>query len=145
MDYAAHAASKGVEVPDQHDLNGAQPTRERLSLRLRSATLSEFADASGALRGFELNHRYMTQRAVCNALAEMPGVRFEERPVSLWVTQPARFTFKGRLYEVAVPLADVWVGPVEHGVSYTQTEELVTFIKRRLLPRIRLRERSRFV
>jgi hypothetical protein len=120
-----------------------QPSRGRLSLRVRSDFLSEFTDASGRLRAFELSHLHMNLAAVCNILAAMPGVRFEERPASLWAAPATRFTCNGCLYEVTTPAADVRVAPVEDGIGYTQTEALLAFVKRYLLAKIRTRTKKR--
>jgi hypothetical protein len=144
MDFAAHAASKGVGVSDRDESSGARPAQERLSLRVRSAFLTELADASGRLRAFELSHRYTSLGAVCNSLATMPGVRFQNRLASLWIAPSTRFTFNGCLYEVTIPSADVRVEPVERGVGHAQTEALLAFVKRNLLARIRVRMKSRF-
>jgi hypothetical protein len=144
MESAARAASKEVEVSDQYGSSGARPTRERLSVRVRSAFLTELADASGRLRAFELSHGHTTLGAVCNSLAAMPGVRFENRGATLWSAPATRFTFNGCLYEVTIPAADVRVAPVEQGIGHAQTEALLVFIKRNLLARIRVRARPRF-
>jgi hypothetical protein len=106
--------------------------------------LSEFRSLEGELRGFEVGHEYVTFNALCNALAQMSGVSFEERTDSLWSVRPRRFMFRGRLFEVSIPSADIWIGPVEPEVAYPETEELLMYVKRNVLSRTRLRIRSRY-
>jgi hypothetical protein len=144
--------SEGFEVsskptPDSQPQPSDNASRkpERFKLSIRTSMLSEFRSAQGVLRAFELGREYVTLGALCAALEQMDGVAFENRKPSLWSNSPVRFTYKGRLYEIAVPFADVWLGPVEPDVAYPETEDLLVYVKRNILATRRIRFRSRFV
>jgi hypothetical protein len=107
--------------------------------------LSEFRDSRGALRAFEVGHQFTTFSAFCGALAQMPGVRFENGPKSLWSPRSGRFTFKGYTYEVSIPHSDPRVAPMEPGTALPATEEILAFVKQSLLPKWTSRLRSRFL
>jgi hypothetical protein len=106
--------------------------------------LSEFRDASGALGALEVNQHFTSIGALCTALARLAGVQFEGARTSLWSTGPTRFTFKGRVYQVSAPHEDVRIAPVEAGVAYRETDELLHLIVEHLVPKWQTRARSRF-
>ncbi|HWW78493.1 MAG TPA: hypothetical protein VNY82_02785 [Steroidobacteraceae bacterium] len=106
--------------------------------------LSEFRDTSGALGAFELSHRFTTAGALRTALGQLPGIRFESEPASLWSLDRNRFTFKGRVFEISIPFEDIRVAPVEAGAVYGETEELLRMLSESLLPKWQNRSRSRY-
>ncbi len=106
--------------------------------------LSEFRDAGGALGAFELSHYYISLGALCTALARLPGIQFDDAGTSLWSEQPSRFTYKERVFEITIPIADLRVAPAEAGATYRETEDLLLLVSGELLPKWKHRARSRF-
>jgi hypothetical protein len=106
--------------------------------------LSEFRDPRGALGAFELSRRFTTAGALRTALGQLPGVRFESEPVSLWSLDRNRFTFKSRVFEISIPFEDIRVAPAEAGAVYAETEELLRMLSESLLPKWQHRSRSRY-
>lgn len=106
--------------------------------------LSEFRDTSGALGAFELSRRFTTVGAVRTALSQLPGIRFESEPASLWSLDHNRFTFKSHLFEISIPFEDIRVAPAEAGAAYPETEELLHMLTESLLPKWQSRSRSRY-
>ena len=106
--------------------------------------LSEFRDTSGALGAFELSRRFTTAGALRTALSQLPGIRFESEPASLWSLDRNRFTFKNRVFEISIPFEDIRVAPAEAGAVYGETEELLRMLSESLLPKWQNRSRSRY-
>lgn len=78
--------------------------------------ISEIRRPDGRLFAFEVRSGYTTFRGLCNVLARNPGVEFTVRPRPFIGTDPARFMFKKKEFEVCVPFSDYWVGPADgHG------------------------------
>jgi len=116
----------------------------RLRLAVRTSMRSEFRDAQGALGFFELSYQFTSLGALCTALAQLPGVVFEESRGSLWSSRPTRFRFLGRTYAVSTPFEDVRVAPQEEGAVYPETEDLLRLIGDQLFPKWQSRARTRF-
>lgn len=113
---------------------------------MRTSLVSEFRNPHGVLHAFEVGRAHIGFGHLCAALSQVPGVKFPERQDSAWYPRPARFTYKGHDYAVAIPFADYWVGPVEPEAVYPETEELLAFLKRNVLrTRLMTRLRSHYV
>jgi hypothetical protein len=136
-----------VSPPSPPDLatGHLQATESPFRLSVRTSMLSEFRDTSGALGAFELSRRFTTAGALRSALSQLPGIRFESEPVSLWSLDRNRFTFKSRVFEISIPFEDIRVAPVEADAVYGETEELLRMLTESLLPKWQNRSRSRYL
>ena len=105
----------------------------RLTLAIRTSLLCEFRNASGLLQAFEVCHGQATFGVLCSALARMPGVEFPDHDPQSWFRRPARFTFKGQLYEVSIPYDNIRVRPVAGDDGLIDMEELLEYVRHNVL------------
>jgi hypothetical protein len=108
-------------------------TEKRLSLAIRTSLLCEFRNNEGVLQAFEVCHGQTTFGVLCNALLRMPGVEFPNREPHAWFPRPARFTFKGELYEVSIPFDNIRVCPLDAGKALIEMEELLEYVRHNVL------------
>lgn len=108
-------------------------TGERLALALRTSMHSEYRNPASQLCAFEVNRAHVSFGALCATLAKHSGVEFVLDRAGAWYPRPARFTYKGFAFHVAIPFADYWVGPVEAGDTYSALEELLFYVKMNVL------------
>jgi hypothetical protein len=105
----------------------------RLMLAVRTSLLCEFRDTSGLLQAFEVCHGQATFGSLCNALLGIPGVEFPDHDPQAWFRRPARFTFKGQLYEVSIPFDTIRVSPIGAEQALIDMEELLEFVRHNVL------------
>jgi hypothetical protein len=141
-------ASKEFEVSStprpEYPVQDAHKAADRFRLSIRTSMLSEFRDSSGALGAFELSHHYTSLGALCTTLARLPGIRLDTAQNSLWSAHPNRFTFKERVFELSIPIADIRIAPAEAGAACRETEELLLLVAGELVSKWKLRGRPRF-
>jgi hypothetical protein len=114
----------------------ASPTalgERRLSLAIRTSLLCEFRNPSGLLQAFEVCNGQTTFGVLCSALLRMPGVEFPEHDPQSWFRRPARFTFKGQLYEVSIPYDNIRICPIGTQQGLIDMEELLEFVRHNVL------------
>jgi hypothetical protein len=105
----------------------------KLSLAIRTSLLCEFRDISGLLQAFDVCHGQTTFGVLCSALLRMPGVEFPEHDPQAWFSRPARFTFKGELYEVSIPYDNIRISPVSTERGLIDMEELLEYVRHNVL------------
>ena len=108
-------------------------TGERIFLSVCTSMLNEFRNSAGQLRAFEVRREYTSFGVLCTSLAKCHGVQFQGIKGAMWHPRPARFVFRGHSFQVAIPFADVWVGPIEPGDTHSALKELLDFVKYNVL------------
>jgi len=103
-------------------------------LHIRTSLLCEFRSPAGLLQAIEVCPGQTSFGVLCNALTQMPGVEFPNHTAQAWFSRPARFTYKGRLYEVSIPFDNIRIAPVEvcdEGVF--ELEEVLEYVRHNVL------------
>jgi hypothetical protein len=116
-----------------------------LSLAVRTSLHAEYRNAAGRLCGFEVNRAITSFGVLCAALARHPNVEFTGFKLPAWYPRPARFSFKGFDYQVAIPFSDYWVGPVQAGDTHAALDELLVHVKTTVLRHRLVLRRSHYV
>jgi hypothetical protein len=109
-------------------------TERRLMLHIRTSLLCEFRSPAGHLQAFEVCYGQTTFGVLCNALRDMPGVAFVNHSPQAWFTRPARFTFRGHLFEVSIPFENIRIAPVEViDEGLPELDELLEYVRHNVL------------
>ena len=109
-------------------------TERRLMLAIRTSLLCEFRSPAGLLQAFEVCYGQTTFGVLCGALQRMPGVEFPNHTPQAWFSRPARFTFKGQLFEVSIPFENIRIAPVEVSDDGTlELDELLEYVRHNVL------------
>jgi hypothetical protein len=95
--------------------------------------VDEIRGNDGRLFAFDVRSGYTTYRTLCRFLARYPGVEFTVPPRRFIGTHPARFTFKGKEFEICVPFSDYWVGPADAEQTHDEINELCSYVHSSLL------------
>jgi hypothetical protein len=113
---------------------GSNVVKERrLLLHLRTSLLCEFRTPEGVLQAFEVCYGQTTFGVLCAALVKMPGVEFENHTAHAWFRRPARFSFRGQLYEVSIPFDNIRVCPVDTFDGVPELEEILEHVRNNVL------------
>jgi hypothetical protein len=120
-------------------------TGERVCLAVRTSMLNEYRNDAGQLRAFEIRRELTGFGTLCSSLAKISGVKFQALPASSWYPRPARFVFQGHAFQVAIPFADYWIGPTEHGDSHASLKEILDYVKLNMLRHRLVLARSHYV
>lgn len=109
-------------------------TERRLMLHIRTSLLCEFRSPAGLLQAFEVCYGQTTFGVLCSALSQMPGVEFQNHTPQAWFSRPARFTFKGQLFEVSIPFDNIRICPVEiSDDGLMELDELLEYVRHSVL------------
>jgi len=108
-------------------------TGERVSLSIRTSMLSEYRNDAGRLRAFEVSSTFTSFGVLCSTLSKCYGVEFQGVSGLRWYPRPAKFTFRGLPFQVAIPFSDYWVGPLETGDAHSAMMELLDYVKHNVL------------
>lgn len=109
-------------------------TERRLMLHIRTSLLCEFRSPAGLLQAFEVCHGQTSFGVLCGALLRMEGVEFQGHNPQAWFTRPARFMFKGTLFEVSIPFENIRVAPVEHvDDGIFELDEILEYVRHNVL------------